>query len=199
MSGTSIISLIVLAAGKSTRFGLNKLLLNLDRETLIGHVVRSALQSNASETVVVVGFEAERIKHALQGLNCKFAVNQDFAKGQSSSVLTGIEFVKNHADAVMILPGDMPLIRVEFINKVIDEYRSDKSSIVVASYEGRMGHPILFDASLFDELLEIDEETFGLKKVVSRHIGEVRKVEVGSVGALLDLDIRDDLNRIPRE
>jgi len=196
MSSRSIISLIVLAAGKSTRFGSNKLLFNLDGETLIEHVVRSALQSNVSETVVVVGFEAERIRHALQGLNCRFAVNHDFGRGQSSSVLTGIEFVRNHADAAMILPGDMPMIRVEHINKVVDEYNSVRSPIVVASFQGRMGHPILFDASLFDEVLNIEEETFGLKKVVSRHIGEVRKVEVGSAGALLDLDVRDDLKRI---
>jgi molybdenum cofactor cytidylyltransferase len=193
------ISLIVLGAGKSTRFGSNKLLFKLDSETLIESVVRASVQSMVDEVVVVVGYEADKIMKALKDLHCKIVFNPTFEEGQSSSVITGIKSVKDHAKAALILPGDMPLIRVEYINKVIDEYHSTGSPLVVASYKGRMGHPILVDAGLFDEVLEIREQTYGLKEVVRRHNADVRLVEVGSIGAVLDVDVRDDLKRIDKE
>jgi molybdenum cofactor cytidylyltransferase len=193
------ISLIVLAAGESTRFGSNKLLFKIDGETLIESVVRKGIQSMADEVVVVVGYEADKIVEALKDLRCKIVVNHSFKEGQSSSVITGVKSVEDHAKAALILPGDMPLIRVEYINKVIDEYRSTASPLVVASYQGRMGHPILLDAELFDEVMEIKEQTHGLKEIVSRHIGDTRLVEVGSIGTLFDVDVRDDLKRIGRQ
>ena len=192
----NVISLIVLAAGKSSRFRSNKLLSEIDDETMIQRVVRTSLASRASEVVVVVGFEEDKIRHALQSYECRVVSNPEFEKGQTSSVIAGVNSVKKHANAAMILPGDVAFIKAEQIDKVIDEYNLAPSSIVVASYRSRMGHPILFDHALFDEILRITEEKAGLKEVVNRHRSEIRRVEVESREVLLDVDVPNDLRSL---
>jgi molybdenum cofactor cytidylyltransferase len=187
------ISLIILAAGRSTRFGSNKLLFEISGKKLIERVVETGVASKASEVVVVVGFEKEKILPILEGYQCEVVFNPEFEKGQSSSVIAGAKSVKNEAHAIMILPGDMAYIDVEHINKVIDEYNSLPSSIVVACFESKMGHPILFDRELFNEILKITEEGFGLKEVVDRHRTEIRRVDVGSAEILLDVDVPEDV------
>ena len=187
------ISLIILAAGKSTRFGSNKLLFEISGKKLVERVVETSLASKASEVVVVVGFEKEKMLPILEGYQCKIIFNPEFENGQSSSVLAGAKSVKNEAGAIMILPGDMAYVSVEHINKVIDEYNSLPSSIVVASFDNKMGHPILFDRALFNEILNITEKRFGLKEVVDRHRAEIRRVEVGSAEILLDVDVPEDI------
>jgi molybdenum cofactor cytidylyltransferase len=104
----------------------------------------------------------------------------------------------DRAEAVLILPGDVAFINSQSIDLVIDAYRKTKSSIVVAAHRGIPGHPILFDKSLFKDILRIDEETKGLKAVVKRHPDLILKVETGSDKVLIDIDTEEDLRRYRR-
>jgi molybdenum cofactor cytidylyltransferase len=189
-----MLSLIVLAAGKSTRMrGRNKLLVRVDRKPMIRRVVESALSSKVDEVIVVLGWEAKKIRDALTDLPCSFAVNKDYRIGQSSSVKAGLREIEEGVEAVLVLPGDMAMIDPRSINMVIEAYNNRKNSIVVASYSGRPGHPILLSKQLFKEIELIDEATFGLKSVVTRHENEVRMVETGSENVLRDIDTPKDL------
>jgi molybdenum cofactor cytidylyltransferase len=190
-----LICIIVLAAGFSSRLGKNKLLEKINDHTLIEKVVESAVSSEADETIVVVGYEAEKIMEALKGVNCKFVFNKDFRTGQSSSVKAGVSSVMGYADAVLIHPGDVALITPKAIDMVIEDYKKFKSPITVAGYKGRAGHPILFDRSLFDELKEKNEENNGLKEDVNMHRDAVRIVDVGSEEVLIDIDTKEDFEK----
>lgn len=191
-----MIPIIVLAAGQSKRFGRNKLLEKVNGCTLIEKVVRSALSSRADEVIVVLGFEAQKVMDALKNLNCRFVINEEYYLGQSSSVKAGVKAVAEYAKAVLILPGDMPLITHKSINMVIEEYHKSRNPIVVASYMGRLGHPILFDKSLFNEILAINEEGMGLKAVVRRYKNQIKKVDINSIEVLVDVDVPEDLERM---
>ena len=187
-------SLIVLAAGKSTRMrSRNKLLITINRKPMIRKVVESALSSKVDEVIVVLGWEAKKIRDALTDLPCRFVVNKDYRRGQSSSVKAGLREVAAGTEAVLILPGDVAMIDPHSINKVIEAYNNRNDLIVVASYSGRPGHPILLSKDLFKEIEVIDEATFGLKSVLNRHKSEVRMVETGSENVLRDVDTPEDL------
>jgi molybdenum cofactor cytidylyltransferase len=189
-----MLSLIVLAAGRSTRMrGRNKLLVKIDRKPMIRRVVERALSAKVDEVVVVLGWEAENIREALADLPCRFVMNEEYQKGQSGSVRTGLRDVKEGTEAVLILPGDVAMIDSRSINMVVEEYNNRGNLIVVASFSGKPGHPILFSKELFREIEEIDEETFGLKAVVSRHKSEVSMVETDSEYVLRDVDTPKDL------
>jgi len=187
-----MISLVILAAGKSTRMKENKLLLKLDGETLIEHVVNTAMRSNVDEVVVVLGYEAEKVKERLAQLRCRLVVNQNYMKGQSESVKAGLAAVSSNVEAVMVLPADVALVDEQTVNKVIDEYGRSKSLIAIASHRRQSGHPILLDGSLFPEISQIDEETLGLKAVISRHKQDVKYVEVDTENALIDIDTEEE-------
>ncbi len=190
-----MISLIVLAAGKSTRMKENKLVLNVDGETLIERVVNTAIRSNADEVVVVLGYEAEKIREKIARLRCKIVVNNRYEKGQSGSVKVGLSAISPEAEAMMVLPADVALIDAPSINRVIDEYSGTKSRIVIASHQHQSGHPILLDRTLFPEVSEIDEDTFGLKAVINRHRAQVKYVDVGSDNVLIDIDTQEEFNK----
>src|SRR5208283_2727039 len=189
------VTIIVLAAGLSTRFGRNKLLEPLGDDTMVGHVVSETLKSKANRTIVVCGHESEKIRRALKDYRCDFVFNEEYLKGQSFSVRRGLSILSDSVDAVMVLPGDVAAVDHEMINAVIDEYARSNAPIVTAGYNGISGHPILFDRILIEELKDINEETRGIKKVVSKHRSQRQLVET-SKAALLDVDRQDDLKRL---
>lgn len=191
------VSIIILAAGLSTRFGRNKLLEPIGPRTLLERVVSEASKSNAAQVVVVVGYESDKVRDSLKGCDCEIVVNEHFEDGQSSSIKEGLTRVRSSSDALMVLPGDVAGVNRPVINAVIEEYARSLASIVAAAYQGKAGHPILFDRSLLPELRDIDEETRGLKKVVGSHRPEMRLVET-SPAALIDIDTQEDLTRLSR-
>lgn len=190
-----MISLVILAAGKSTRMKENKLLLKINRETLIEHVVKTATESVVDEVVVVLGYEAQKVKERLAGLGCRVVTNENYEKGQSESVKVGLAAVSAGAEAVMFLPADVALIDAQSINKVANEYSRSKSPIVIASHQRQSGHPILIDRALFPEVSGVNEETLGLKAVINRHRTEVKHVEVGTENVLIDIDTQEEVNK----
>lgn len=191
-----MISLVVLAAGKSTRFGENKLLYRLGEKTVIERVVESTLGSQVDEVLLVLGYEAERLERRLSRTGCRLIYNTHFEEGQSSSVKVGIASVARDSEAALILPGDTALISSQIIDEVIEEYKRTRSPIVVATYQGRLGHPILFDKSLFQEIAQIGEENQGLKAIVKKYRKQISKVDVDSPEVLLDLDTKEDIGKL---
>ncbi|MFQ6011323.1 MAG: NTP transferase domain-containing protein [Nitrososphaerales archaeon] len=188
--------MIVLAAGKSSRFGRNKLLEDLEGKTVIERVLKSCIDSQVDQTIVVLGFDNLRVKQQLSGHDCIFALNSNFEEGQSSSVKAGMSAISEQSEAVLITPGDVPLITPEQINEVIFNYRKSGFNILVASHKGGIGHPILFDRALFPEISQISEKKLGLREVTTRHRGEIRRVEVESEGVLRDIDTEEEFRNV---
>jgi molybdenum cofactor cytidylyltransferase len=175
--------------------GENKLLADVRGKTMIRGVVEACLQSKADLVVVVLGHEEQAVRGALEGLQCRLVVNENYESGQSSSLKKGLAEVQGEVDAILVTPGDIALMSPRFMNSVIEEYLERDGKIVVASHRGRSGHPILIDGSLFDEVARVDEASFGLKAVVNAHFSEVRRVEVDSRDVLLDVDTKNDYER----
>lgn len=197
-----MIPAIILAAGLSKRFPGNKLLYTWEGKPVIRLTTENALSSKASPIVIVVGHDRDKIIEAVGDLNVETVYNPNYREGMSSSVKTGIEYlVQKYSDeieAMIIMPGDAAWAPPEAYDLVIDVYREKKASIVVAAYNGRRGHPILFDKSLIPEILSIREETRGLKKVTSKYRLDTIVVETPYPGVILDLDNPNDLNRVKR-
>lgn len=190
-----MIAAIVLAAGMSTRFGRNKSLERVGAKPMIVNVVAATLRSRADEVLVVLGHQAARIKKALESYPCSFVWNRRYKGGQSSSVIAGLRRVHRRVDAVVIIPGDTAFLKAEFVDAVIEAYRKSQAKIVVATYRGRHGHPVLFDKSLFERILRIDEESQGLKAVLDENRASMNEVGIESEAILWDVDTQLDLER----
>ena len=134
---------LVLAAGKSTRMGANKLLADLGGKPLMRHCVEALLASNVKEIIVVTGNEAEGVKDALKPLAVSFIHNPQFAEGLSTSLKCGIEAVRADADGVLICLADMPLIDATTVNQLVSAFdTAEHRSICVPTYNGIRGNPV---------------------------------------------------------
>ena len=190
---------IVLAAGTSSRYGRNKLVELVDGKPMVARVVEAGLGSGLQDVVVVTGHEREVVLEALKSYKFEEVFNADYLSGMSTSVKAGVGSVKDRARAVVVCPGDMAFMDAAVVRAVVERYERSPSAIVVATYKGRNAHPILFDASLFADLLRISEGSRGMKEVVERHADRTAKVEVGTPKALLDIDYRTDWGRVRKE
>ena len=136
---------IILAGGKSTRMGTNKILFEYEGKPLILYAIET-MKRYVDRIVVVTGRYNEEIREALKGVDVEIAFNPDYEKGMFSSVLTGIKRVEGD---FFILPGDCP-----FVNGcTYDALLSGCGDIRVPSYEGNEGHPIFISYKYKNELL----------------------------------------------
>ena len=190
------IAAIVLAAGRSTRYGArNKLLEELDGVPLVVRSVRAALASRASPVIVVTGHEAEAVRAALAGLDVRIIHNPDYAGGLSTSLKAGLSAVPADADGAIVTLGDMPRIEARHIDRLIAAFSPKEGrGIVVPVHLGKRGNPVLFAQAYFKELMEIEGDT-GARHIIAASASEVAEVDLASDAIFLDIDTPDALAR----
>lgn len=191
---TATVAAIVLAAGSSRRMGRNKLLLEIEGETLVRRVVRAAGEAGLDRVVVVLGHDEARVRAQLEGLSCETVVNPEHARGAGTSVHAGVRHVAAEADAAVIVLADMPFVTAAMIAALADRYRATRAPVVFSRYGIVQAPPTLYDRSLFAELLAIDDDRGG-KEVVLRHQAEAEAV-AWPEDALHDIDSPADYDRI---
>lgn len=194
-----MITAIVLAAGESKRMGIPKALLKVGGKSFIHHVVDVLKSSNIGEIVVVVGAFEETIRKELEGLDVTIAFNRHYQRGQLSSLLEGIEVAQTFSpEGILIHPVDHPLISAELVNSLIGTFDEGNALIVVPTFDGKRGHPVLFSSLLFDELRNAPP-SLGARAVVWQHPDERLEVITQEKGCILDIDTREDYECIQRE
>lgn len=174
-----MINCIILAGGKSTRFGENKLLQNVFNLPLIKHTINS-VPSFVDRIVIVTGKYHQELKEALNGFT--LIENKDYEKGMFSSVLAGLKEIEGN---FYVLPGDCPFVKAETFMKLMDE----DALICVPTYKGKHGHPVFFDSSLKDKLL-MEDVSSSLKAF--RDKTGFKEVEVDDENILNDIDYYEE-------
>src|SRR6266849_4654262 len=139
-----LISAVVLAAGRSARFGELKQLLNVGKMNLLETVVHRFLGASVDEVVVVLGFRADEILANSEFGTARVVVNYGFELGLGTSLKMGIEAINPEASAVIVALGDQPLLSVNTIDSIVRKYSETHGPIVAPFYGRRRGNPVLF-------------------------------------------------------
>jgi molybdenum cofactor cytidylyltransferase len=193
-----MIPAIVLAAGRSTRMGSAKAALPLNgAETFLTRIVRTLLEAGVDDVVVVVGHEPEAVvsSFAPSGLPARFVVNNDYDRGQLSSLVAGLGVVdRPGVVAALVTLVDVPLISPATVRAVIERYRTTHAPIVRPTSGTRHGHPLLIDRTLFDKLRGADPVA-GAKPIVRAHASHAGDVPIDDEGAFTDIDTREEYER----
>jgi molybdenum cofactor cytidylyltransferase len=190
---------VVLAAGSSTRMGENnKLLLPLGEETVVRRAVRTAVDAALDPIIVVLGHEPDRVRAALAGLPCRTVVNPDHLSGKGTSLQFGIAEVASSttAGAALVMLADMPFVTAAMLARVAAR-EGTAAPMVVSRYGEVNAPPILYDRSLFAELLALPGQACG-KEMVRRHRAEAVALSWPE-HALADIDRPEDYERIAAE
>ena len=185
----TMVSAILLAAGESRRMGeINKLELQVDGVPLLRRTAETLLASNLKEIVVVLGHEADKARSILEGLPLNFVDNEAYREGQMTSVYKGLLSLSKVCDGVMICLSDQPLLQADDVNVLIEAFgQRSHGSILVPTYQGQRGNPIIFDYEHRQGILN-GERNLGCKKLIEKNPEQVSSFEMGNDHVVIDLD-----------
>lgn len=186
-----MIGIVVLAAGRSTRMGSQKLLLPLGDRPVIGHVVAAALRSTLRPVIVVVGHQAADIKAAIVSPDVRIVGNPLYAQGLSTSLVAGIAALHEDLAGAIIMLGDQPLVTSDHLDEIAALALATGAPVIAAGYNGRRGNPVYFARSLFPELMASTGDEGG-RAVIARHADQVVLAPISDESASLDVDDPSD-------
>ena len=189
------VAVLVLAAGKSSRMGSNKLLADLAGKPMIRHTVESISGAGLHAITVVTGRDAPEVESALAGLPVRFVHNAAYADGLSTSLRAGLAEL-GEADAVLVCLGDMPRVSAAVVSKLIAAFNpAEHRSICVPVFNGKMGNPVLWSARYFDEMRKLTGDR-GARELIAAFSEDVVEVAMPDDAVLDDIDTPDALERL---
>jgi molybdenum cofactor cytidylyltransferase len=183
---------IILAAGDSTRMGRPKALLpDPDGRPFVARLALTFSSAGIDRIVIVTGLLHDAIASAIAAeapaAETQCAQNPDPSRGQLSSLWVGLDAAGAHAEGILMIPVDIPLVRESTIREVVDAWRRTHAPIVRPAVGERHGHPVLFDRSTFDALRHAPLNE-GARVVVHANANRVINVAVDDEGCLVDVD-----------
>ena len=187
---------IVLAAGASRRMGEPKQLLRWRGEPLVTRAARSALQSGASEAIVISGAVREQVEAALEPLRreaggrLRVVFNAAWQEGQAGSVRAAVEALPAACEAALFLPVDQPRLPAALLRRLWQRWRGGSDLAAVAVGGAIRGAPALFDRRYFDLLKRVEGDRGG-GALLRRHAADVSAIETPGHW-LTDVDTPED-------
>ena len=184
-----IIKAVLLAAGESTRMGPdNKLLLPLAGKTVLRHMVDTLLAAELDEVIVVLGHQSHAARAVLAGLPIKVVINTHYQQGQMSSVHAGVSAIEEDCDGILIGLSDQPLLTVADIHQLVSGFEQrSQGSIVVPTYQGRRGNPIILDGAYRHNLI-VGGQNLGCRRLIEKHPEAVTTLAFDQDHVVVDMD-----------
>ena len=179
---TAAVDGLILAAGESRRMGSHKALLPFRGQTFLDTLIE-LFGRHCGGVTVVLGCDAAAIGRQLaRGAQARFVENTEYRAGQLSSLQAGLRSMPD-ASHILLTLTDHPAVRDETVAKLV----SAPATLAIPRYEGRHGHPILFDRSIAAELLALPAGA-SAREVIHRHREQTCFVDVEDPGILVDVD-----------
>jgi molybdenum cofactor cytidylyltransferase len=189
---------IILAAGASTRMKRQKLLLPYNGKTIIETVVENAARSVNTNILVVLGSHREQIQEQIVNYQVNFCVNENYMDGMLSSAICGFRALPASAKAALIFLGDQPQIPSEVAGLVIETWLQSKKGIVMPTFNGRRGHPVLIETRYITEIEKLDPNK-GLRTLSEIFKDDVIEVECDVPEILRDIDTPEEYEEISKK
>lgn len=209
-----MIAVVILSAGESRRMGQPKALLpfpesfstdpTLGRaaekpKTFLCHLIEATRHPRAGILRVVVGAHATEIRTRAKLDADELVLNEEWQRGQLSSLQAAIRSLPaGKTEGMLVCLVDHPLISAQLVSLLADTFERDKHKIVIPTYRGKRGHPVIFPSALYAELLGVREdapENIGARAVVRAHATDVVEVPVNEEGVIINLNDPETFRR----
>jgi molybdenum cofactor cytidylyltransferase len=182
------LAVAILAAGESRRMGQPKALVPFAGSTFVEHLLAATRHPRVGITRVILGAGAESFSQSLKLDPAAVVVNANWPAGQLSSIHAAIRSLPAGAtEGLMVCPVDHPLVSNQLVARLIQSFDSSNRLIVLPVYKMRRGHPVIFRAALYEELLAASPN-IGARQVVWNHATEIGEVETDEEGVVLNLN-----------
>jgi molybdenum cofactor cytidylyltransferase len=187
---------VILAAGKSSRLGQPKQLLQFRGQTLVRRIVDAAREAGCSPVVVVIGSDKNKVARELKRTNAVIVENVNWDDGMGTSIRSGVQQLIDIAPdtkAIVLLVCDQPLVDSDTIEHLIAVGEKTKKAIVASGYAGTLGVPALFNRSCAEELLALDDGS-GAKSIILSN--QERVAEFPFSEGQIDIDTAADYDKV---
>ena len=188
-------SAILLAAGQSKRMnGENKLAKEIQGVPLIKLSVKNILTSSIDELIIVLGYQREIVEKLIdKNEKIKIIFNKDFESGMASSIKTGLDNLSEETEAFFICLGDMPMVSSNIYNQLIKS--KDNKEIIVPTYKGHQGNPVLFDKSMKEKVMDISGDV-GAKKILELNKDKILNLEINNQSIVKGFNTQGDFSSL---
>lgn len=183
--------------------GSPKALLPLHGTSFLGHLLDIIQRSTSNaetgkaigRTRIVLGAHTREITSKIPLDHGAIVPNPNWREGQLSSIKEAIRSLKEvQTDGIVLFLVDHPLVSAELVSELVHQFYITGRAIVVPKFGGKRGHPVIFAARLYDELLAAPVEQ-GARAVVWAHPEEVLEVPTSEEGVVLNLNDPEALRR----
>ncbi|MEF2230096.1 MAG: NTP transferase domain-containing protein [Pseudodesulfovibrio sp.] len=182
---------IIPAAGLSTRMQRFKPLLPLGRGTVLSRCICAFTANHVAPVLVVTGRRGEEVAEAARRAGAEPVPNPNYEQGMFSSVRAGVAALPGDADAFFLLPGDIPLVRPETVDRLADAWERTRPAVLYPRFRGERGHPPLISRALVPDILAYDGAG-GLRRVLERFETDAQDLDVADFGTVHNLDVPAD-------
>jgi molybdenum cofactor cytidylyltransferase len=192
---TASAAAVILAAGQSRRMGRAKQLIRVAGKPLLEHTIANVRASGVGEIVLVLGAQMDEIRSQVKLDGVKVVENPEFEQGMGSSLSAGLKALSTRAAAALIVLADQPSIQPATLDRLIAYHAASSPQIVIPTYRGFRGNPVLLDRSVFPEVMGLSGDV-GCRAIFGDHTQGIHKVAVDDVGVLLDADTSADVEEL---
>ncbi len=189
-----MIAAVILSGGSSSRMGSPKALLPYQGRLFLEHLLEVTQHPKIGVRRVVLGAHAEPITRAVAVPADEIVINEDWEKGQLSSLHAAMRSLPAGTDGLLLCLIDHPLISAALVDELVQAFYASRASIVLPVYQGRRGHPVLFSAAVYEEL-EKAPVNVGARAVVWARTKEVFEVGTTEEGCVLNLNDPEGMER----
>jgi len=189
-----MLAAVILSGGASSRMGSPKALLAYQGRPFLEHLLEVTAHRQIGVRRVVLGAHAEPIAKAIDLKLDEIVINEDWEKGQLTSIQAALRSLPPGTDGIILCLIDHPLISADLVQELIECFYKSGKPIVLPLYQGRRGHPVIFSSAVYDELLHAPLET-GARAVVWAHSGEVEEMRTNEEGCVLNLNDPDTVKK----
>jgi molybdenum cofactor cytidylyltransferase len=190
-----MLAAVILSGGASRRMGSPKALLAYQGRPFLEHLLNITIHPRIGVCRVVLGPDAESIRKEIPLRPEEIVINLEWEKGQLSSLHAAMRSLPPGTEGMLVCPVDHPLVSLALVDELIEAFFKTRAPVVLPLYEGRRGHPVIFSAAVYDELLNAPVET-GARAVVWAHKEEIAEVPTNEEGCVLNLNDPDAFLKI---
>jgi len=190
-----MLAAVILSGGESRRMGSPKALLPYQGRPFLQHFLDITKHPKVGVRRVVLGAHTGPIVNAVRLAPDEIVVNEQWEKGQLSSIQAAIRSLPPETDGMLLCLVDHPLVSESLVSELIEKFYASHAAIVLPTYGGRRGHPVIFSAALFDELLKASLDV-GARAVVWAHAPEVVEVPTTEEGVVLNLNDPEAIKKL---
>ena len=190
-----MLAAVILSGGASRRMGSPKALVSYQGASFLEHLLSVTRHPAIGVRRVVLGPDAEAISQQVTLAPDEVVLNKDWEQGQLSSIQAALRSLPAGSRGMLLCPVDHPLVSATLVNNLIVTFLEARAPVVLPTFEGRRGHPVIFSAAVYGELMRAPLET-GARAVVWAHKNDLQEVSTTEEGCVLNLNDPDVLLKV---